>query len=422
MQIFKTWMQKKPSAKSIAFWNMMGSLVNAAVSVLLLMMVTRTLGDEKAGVFSLGFSVSLMMLTVGMFEVRPFQSTDIYKQFSFSSYFTFRILTCMLMLLVTAVYLFLNGYSGEKAWVIVLLCVLKCVEAFCDVFNGQAQQNDRLDVAGFSLSVRVFVYCAGFLVSLLITKNLLVSCCVMVILALSWLLIFDVGTGRYFEKCRIVWDKKALFELFKSCFPLFLASFLMMYINNAPKFAVDTHLSAEYQTYYGIIFMPASVINLFSLFAFRPLLTKLTAFWNENKVKSFLTTVAKLILWIFAVTAAALIGGWLLGIPLLSLLYGTDLSAFKSELTVVLAGGGFNALCVLLYYMITVQRKQKYVLIGYVGAAAAAWILGDRMVASYGMMGASLTYLLSVVLLCLLFVLIFLGVLFKRIKGGIQVG
>ncbi len=422
MQTFNAWMQKKPSAKSVAFWNMMGSLVNAAVSVLLLMMVTRTLGDEQAGVFSLGFSVSLMMLTVGLFEVRPFQSTDIYRQFSFPVYFTFRVLTCALMLLVTAVYLFLNGYRGEKAFVIVLLCALKCIEAFCDVFNGQAQQNDRLDVAGFSLSVRVFVYCAGFFISLLVTRNLLVSCGVMVVLALLWLVLFDAGTGRYFAQCRLLFDKSALLALFKSCFPLFLASFLMMYINNAPKFAVDAYLSPEYQTYYGIIFMPASVINLFSLFAFRPLLTKLTAFWNENKLKAFLSTVAKLILWIFAVTAAALLGGWLLGIPFLSLLYGTDLSAFKAELMLVLAGGGFNALCVLLYYMITVQRKQKYVLIGYVGAAAAAWLLGDRMVASYGMWGASLTYLLSVTLLCLLFVLIFAAVLSKKMKGEKQVG
>lgn len=49
----------------------MGSLVNAATSVILLLLVTRFLGDEKAGVFSFGFSVSLMMLTVGMFKVRP---------------------------------------------------------------------------------------------------------------------------------------------------------------------------------------------------------------------------------------------------------------------------------------------------------------------------------------------------------------
>lgn len=422
MQMFKAWMQKKPSAKAVAFWNMMGSLVNAAVSVLLLMMVTRTLGDAQAGVFSLGFSVSLMMLTVGAFEVRPFQSTDIYKQFSFSAYFTFRILTCALMLVVTAGYLLVNGYSGEKAWVIALLCVLKCVEAFCDVFNGQAQQNDRLDVAGFSLTVRVFVYCTGFLVSLLLTKNLLISCGVMVVLALLWLVVFDAGTGRYFEKCRVSFRKDALLGLFKACFPLFLASFLMMYINNAPKFAVDAHLSSEYQTYYGIIFMPASVINLFSLFAFRPLLTKLTAYWNEQRYKPFLTTIAKLLLWIFAVTAAALIGGWLLGIPLLSLLYGTDLTAFKPELMVVLAGGGFNAVCVLLYYMITVQRKQKYVLIGYGSAALVAFLLGDRMVAAYGLMGASLTYLLSVLLLCILFVGIFTAVLMKKRKGENSLG
>ncbi len=416
MRLLEKVMQKTPSGKAVTFWNMMGSLVNAAVSVLLLMMVTRTLGDEQAGIFSLGFSVSLMMLTVGAFEVRPFQSTDIYKQFSFASYFTFRMVTCVLMLLLSVGYVLLNGYTDEKAWVILLLCLLKCVEAFCDVFNGQAQQNDRLDVAGFSLSIRVFVYCAGFFLSLLMTKNLLISCGVMVLLALLWLLVFDATTGKYFEPCRVRFDKAALAGLFKACFPLFLASFLMMYINNAPKFAVDAYLSSAYQTYYGIIFMPASVINLFSLFAFRPLLTKLTADWNENRQKAFLRTVLKLVLWILCVTAAALVGGWFLGIPLLSWLYGTDLTAYRSELTVVLLGGGFNALCVLLYYMITVMRKQKYVLIGYIGSALAAWLLGDSLVAKYGLMGASLTYLLSVALLCLLFIIIFTGILLTKRK------
>lgn len=412
--MLKKWMQKTPSGKSVAFWNMMGSLVNAATSVVLLMMVTRTLGDEKAGIFSLGFSVSLMMLTVGMFEVRPFQSTDIYKQFSFPQYFSFRILTCLLMLVCSVGYVLFNGYTAEKAWVILLLCILKCTEAFCDVFNGQAQQNERLDVAGFSLAVRVCVYCIGFLISLLLTKNLLFSCGVMVILSLLWLLFFDVKTGKYFEACGLDFQKDAVVGLFKACFPLFFASFLMMYINNAPKFAVDAYLSDEYQTYYGILFMPASVINLFSLFAFRPLLTKLTAMWNENRRKAFLLTVGKLVLWILFVTAAALAAGWLLGIPVLSLLYGTDLSAYKAELMVVLAGGGFNALCVLLYYMITVMRRQKYVLIGYIAAALTAYFAGDRLVRNFGLMGASYTYILSVAVLCLLFVCIFAGVLLLR--------
>lgn len=326
------------------------------------------------------------MLTVGMFEVRPFQSTDIYKQFSFPQYFSFRILTCLLMLVCSVGYVLLNGFTSEKAWVVLLLCVLKCAEAFCDVFNGQAQQNERLDIAGFSLSVRVCLYCGAFLLALLITGNLLIACAVMAVSALVWLILFDAKTGKYFEKCGLDFQKTSVLGLFKACFPLFLASFLMMYISNALKFAVDAYLPDAYQTYYGILFMPASVINLFSLFAFRPLLTKLTAMWNENRRKAFLLTVFKLVLWILFVTAVAL------------------------------AGGGFNALCVLLYYMITVMRRQKYVLIGYVVAALTAWFAGDRLVRAFGLMGASYTYILSVAVLCVLFVCVFAGVLLTKRK------
>ncbi len=416
MHILEKLMQKTPSNKAVTFWNMMGSLVSAATSVLLLMLVTRTLGDEKAGIFSLGFSVSMMMLTVGVFEVRAFQSTDIYKQFSISDYFTFRILTCAVMMISALGYVWLKGYADEKAWVVFLLCLLKCAEAFCDVFNGQAQQNDRLDVAGFSTAMRVFLYCIGFFVSLLLTRSLLFSCGVMVLITVLWLLLFDVRAGKHFEKCGLRFDKAVLFSLFKSCLPLFFSAFLMSYINNAPKFSVDTYLSAEYQAYYGIIFMPASVINMFSLFAFRPLLTKLTAFWNENKRKEFLLTITKLVLWILFVTVAALAGGWLLGVPLLSWFYGTDLTAYKSELMVVLLGGGFNALDVFLYYMITVMRKQKYVLLGYGFATVTAWILGDRLVSAYGLMGASETYLISEAVVFAVFAVIFTVVLLTKRK------
>ena len=81
---------------------------------------------------------------------------------------------------------------------------------------------------------------------------------------------------------------------------------------------------------------------------------------------------------------------------------------------VVLVGGGFNALCVLLYYMITVMRRQKYVLIGYTVAALTAWFSGDRLVRAFGLMGASYTYLLSVAVLCILFICIFTGVLLLK--------
>ncbi len=50
------------------FWNTLGSLMNAASTVLMLMVVTRTMGAAAGGVFSLAYAVaqqSLVTLKLG---------------------------------------------------------------------------------------------------------------------------------------------------------------------------------------------------------------------------------------------------------------------------------------------------------------------------------------------------------------------
>ena len=72
---------------------MMGSLTNAAASVILLMAVTRSCGAAVGGVFSIAFAIAQLMLTIGGYEMRPYQSTDVTEQFSFRHYFTSRLFT-----------------------------------------------------------------------------------------------------------------------------------------------------------------------------------------------------------------------------------------------------------------------------------------------------------------------------------------
>ena len=60
------------------------------------------------------------------------------------------------------------------------------------------------------------------------------------------------------------------------CMPLFIGSYLTLYVGNAPKYAIDDFLELKYQTYYGILYMPSFVINLLSGFVFKPLLVDLS--------------------------------------------------------------------------------------------------------------------------------------------------
>lgn len=67
----------------------------------------------------------------------------------------------------------------------------------------------------------------------------------------------------------------------------------MNYLNNAPKYAINTYYDETVQNSYNILFMPAFVINLLSLFVFRPLLTDLAKDWEGENIKEFTDIVKK---------------------------------------------------------------------------------------------------------------------------------
>ena len=209
------------------------------------------------------------------------------------------------------------------------------------------------------------------------------------------------------------WGK--IIELLKQCFPLAVGAFLSFYIGNAPKYAIDSILNDELQACYGFIAMPVFVIGLLNNFIFVPILYKMSCLWEERKIKAFIQRMLIQIIIIFMITLACVIGAYLIGVPVLSILYSTDLAPYKTELLILLLGGGFLGLSGLLNTMITIIRFQKSLLWGYGVIAVAAFALSNYIVRQWEMLGAALLYTLLMVALCIIFVIIFvLGILKNR--------
>ena len=78
---------EKPSEKEIYIWNILGSLANAGLSVIILMVVTRTLDNQKADIFSIAWAISQLMATIGCYQIRVLQATDVEEKFTFRQYF-----------------------------------------------------------------------------------------------------------------------------------------------------------------------------------------------------------------------------------------------------------------------------------------------------------------------------------------------
>lgn len=307
----------KPSEKSVYIWNITGSIANALFSIVTLMIVTRVLDERQADIFSIAWTISQLMATVGTFQIRMYQATDVIGVFRFRQYWNYRILTIVIMMLSSYVYILMREYTGEKAFVILLVCFFRAVDSMADVYEGWFQQKERLDLSGKALTYRIVVAVVGFGLGLLVTRNLTIACLALVLTYVLCFLWYDV---RYYRKVLVFQEKKPdltgdlgwIVKMTKEGFPLFINSFLMMSIMNAPKMVLDSmidngQLAQGVQTIFNIIFMPAAFLNL-AYIVFRPLITKMAIVWSVGKKREFLKILAKILISLVGISILLFLG------------------------------------------------------------------------------------------------------------------
>ena len=139
--------------------------------------------------------------------------------------------------------------------------------------------------------------------------------------------------------------------------------------------------------------------------------------WDEGRIKEFVKKIFIQIGIVAAITMLCIVGAYILGVPVLSWLYNTNLAPFKDELLILLLGGGFLGLSGLLNAVITIIRFQKSLMWGYASVALMALLFSKHIVGKYGMMGAAVLYTALMAILCIVFSGMFAyGVLKKREK------
>ena len=404
-------------------------MLNAFQSVVMLMVLTRVCDLVVAGVFTLAYANASLFLNLGNYGMRNFQASDLRPQFTFKTYSRSRVLTGSAMLVASLVFLAFCalsiGYSEEKIFAIVWMTLFKMVDMAEDIFDGNFQQHGRLDIGGRLQTSRVGSTLVVFCAVVVLSSDLIFSLAAATIYSMLFLvagLSFirkrfglpakDDGSSLGRAKGRILGGKRtavscSVKSLLKDCFPLFLAAFLLFYVGNAPKYAIDSLMNDVAQAQYGFIAMPVFIVSLLAQFVYMPLVEPLSEKWTNGRRPAFLREFALQIGIVALITLGCDIAAFFLGIPVLGWLYATDLSSFLVELIILVSGGGFLALASLFTMGITIMRKQQRLVWGYVSIALIALIIANPCVQMWGIAGASWCYLLCMLALALWFAIVF---------------
>ena len=409
--------------RSAYIWNAINAALAAVECPVILMVMTRTNGIVDAGIFSIAFAVATLMLHLAQYGLRRFQSSDINQKYKFSEYHATRLITCAAMIVASLAYcvygLAFRDYGWEKFFVILLVCGLKCIQGYADVIHGHLQQVGRLDVATKASATRYIIEMLVYCVMLILTRNLLVSTIVCLVISLVVLCLTSINVGRRYCKGRRPsisgWKLKMILL---EGFPLFASMFLNIYISNAPKYAIDAFLTDEIQAYFNIIFMPAFVVQLIAHFIFNPIITTYAELWldeNRKSLKQLAKLIRKQCYIVLGLTILGLLVAFTIGIPVLTILFHVDVSDYKMELCVIMAGGGMLAYATYFSTVITVIRLQKTLIFCYGIVALAAKLLAGVFVVKYNLMGAAIIYAILMTLLAIaLFAITFWGIRHER--------
>ena len=398
--------------RSNLVWNMIGSFLYAFASMVLSFLVLRIIGEEQGGIFSFGYSTfGQQMFILAYFGIRPFQVTDGAGQFSFGDYLRHRVVTCLLAVVASVLYLTRIGYSPEKVRILLLLAVYKILDGFIDVWESEFQRAGHLHLTGKSCAFRTVCSVGSFLLMLVLTRNLTAAClCAVTVQALAFL-ILDLPCALVLPGIRFPGSLRKAPALTAQTALLFVSVFLDFYIFSAAKYAVDAHMNDAANGYFNVIFMPTSVINLAAGFVIRPVLTGLTECRMGGHMREFGRKLGRISGLILALSALALalatgLGVWALGImeKLLGENYAGKLTLYHSAFCLIVAGGACYALLNLYYYVLVILRRQSVIFVIYLLMTGVAACLAPRMVETGGIPGAAQVYLILMLLMTAAFV------------------
>lgn len=382
-------------------WNMVGSVIQALFITIVSIVLTRVNGVDHAGIFQIAYATATILYAIGDYGMRVYHVTDTKRENSFTTYLYARILANAAMVLAGIIFVVASGYGRTKAIICMCIVLFRFVDGISETYQGEFQLSGRLDLAGKSVTFRNVISMTCFAVTDILTGNVILSFAVIAVMNLVIFLMFDLVQIKKFALRENVRFSEP-WSIIVKCFPVFYSTLLNLYVINAPKYAIDKWMTNSAQAYFNVINMPTFTINLMSLFVLKPLLKPLGDYWNDKEYKKLHMVVAKMLLLIIGLIVFVEIACVTIGIPILELLYGLELARYKMDLVYLVISGGFNAMTVMLFYVLTTMRCRKETIIAYTITTIIAFIIPNYLVKSYGITGACLSSIVIMGALCII--------------------
>jgi len=356
------------------------------------------------GQFTLGLAVAAPVFMFTNLQLRAVQATDVSAEHGFANYFTLRLLATLLGLTVIVAVLPFAGASSTVRFVILLVSVSKCVECMSDVTAGLLQREEQLKRVAISLMMRGVASVLVFSLTFAYFRNLALSVAAMSVVWLAVLLSYDVPNvraliglhDRFFR-----FDRSELWRLAILGLPLGWVATLASLNVNIPRYILQHYMGLEDQGIYAslayLVVAIGPVVGALSV----SVTTRLARLFADGEINQFVRLLTKLSMLGVLIAAFGVPLTFLVGRPLLTMLYSREYADHVGLLALFVGIAGASTIASFLFSGLTAARSFRAqapvffagTLIGVIGAVI--------FVPRFGLIGAGVSLLLSMMILML---------------------
>lgn len=379
-----------------AKWLLGGNIIFAFSQWLMLIFFSRMSDPTQLGYYSYALAVTAPIFLLSNLQLRPLLVADLNtsKSFSFSQYFSLRIITIVLAIVVSL--FFISRDTTFSIVILTLVVLIKASEGFSDIIYAYYNASKKTTFISKSLTIKsLLVIISSFLV-LYFTNNIIYSLIATLCGYILVLIFLDFRKNLdYIKNIRLL--DKGFKAIIFSGLPLGIAVMLVSLQTNIPRYFLEHYSNIEFVGIYTIFcyFLVIGGIIINSVCQYlSPYFSEYYQLLNTNKLK-------KIIIQAFFISLILGLMGLLISLPLhkfiIQTIYGDSYVEYSYLLPYIMFAGIFSYLSVVTGYLLTSFKAFKIQIPIFVVLVFLTTIYSYLLIPEYGILGAVYTTILSTI-------------------------
>jgi O-antigen/teichoic acid export membrane protein len=397
------------------FWALVGNIGYALCQWGALVLLAHIGTTEMLGEFTLALAISAPVFLLTGLSLRTLLTADVGFRIPFASYFSVRVLTSLLALLISIAISIVFRFGGEIILLTLLLSIGKVIDGLCELYYAVLQQSRRQDLIARALITNGTLSMTTLGVGILVTGDLIwgslgwIFASAFTLIFVVWKLapstflrlgigpifpILEMRPHRFLSGGSQIEQQRGLIRL---AFPLGASAAISSLSVNIPRYflafyAGQANLGIFAAIGYAIVAGNTVVSSLAQIS-----LPRLARFYVEGNRYQFTRLCKQLCLSGFGFGILFALLAILLGERALDIVYGAEYAKQSASLVIFGIGLSFGACAWLLSYALTAMQQLRKQLWASITSVAVLGLASFMLIPGLGVLGASIAVSISAI-------------------------